>query len=840
MEDWMVRRNKVGTPSNMFVVLDATTLTVYKSKAAPYRYQVNVRATPFNVDVRRTELHIYLPGAIEGKHRLLRLHISSVDRAYRWKYALESALHSQITDYFTFGESLGSGAYGEVVEAFDVLTSEKRAVKIIQRGTTMKSQEHLESEIQVMKSISHQNIVKTYQIFDLKRTIYIVMEYVSGGDLFDFVAQHSRLTETQAAQTMQSIFLAVEHLHRNGIVHRDLKPENILCVNQSWPLEIKVSDFGFSRFIDPSDDSDNNLRTQVGTVYFMAPEIIQNEGHGPPVDLWACGVIMYTILTGRLPFPGKNTREYFNNVRAGKVLFPSVLWKDISSAAKSLVKGLLNTDPNKRLSSLGALEHCWTASPSQYSNEIHRDRSNLHSRRRRLFKARKAIIAVAMASKFKATIPQVVDKVGDSTRKVASGIEQGFKKTADGVGGGLKKTADGVKRVGEEIGEGTKKVASEIGEGTKKVAGGIAGGTKKVAEGIGTGVKKTVDGVEIGARKVGEGVKKTADGIEKGVKKTAGGVGGGLKKTADGIEKGVKKTADGFEKGMKKTADGIGGGLKRTGEGLKKTGEGIKNVSIQAVEFMKINGGSQTDSTPEARDGTRRRPVFRRRGNNQRTDTSASQDEPVYTDVSSEVTAIEMQSRPRAIDRNLPMESASLQQLSAQSKTCCSDEMGAVSSGAQMSSSDFYSAVEEHSETEEGWKPIGKNTNDVSIEIDDVVSGVTRPTKDSEEDVIMTDRDTPMVSFPKIDLRKMQSTEPEGVSPNFSCTSTVTPVYRPNLTPLSGLPVGLSDESAGPDVSMDCGSPDVSDDLRRTAALLLAANDIMEGKAHQTVPLGGQ
>lgn len=605
-EGWIVRRGKVGQKTNFFAVLESTTLSILKNRSGAPRYQFNVRRTPVNVQVEQREMHIFLPGVVGNKDRLLRFHIGTEEEAASWKYALDNAANSHITDYYTFDRTLGSGAYGDVVLAYDVDTNERRAVKIIQRGKNMKSQEHLAREIQVMKTISHPNIVSTYQIFDLKKAIYIVMEYVPNGDLFDFVAEHDCLKESQASQIIRSLFTAVEFLHRHSIVHRDLKPENILCVNRGWPLQIKVTDFGFASFLDPSNNEDNTMRTQVGTAYFMAPEIILNKGHGPPVDAWACGVILYTILTGRLPFSGRNTKQYFDNVIEGRILFPSVLWKGISEEAVSLVKGLLNTDPNKRLTPLGALHHQWVQ-PSQASeNAIHRNRSNLHSKRRRLFKARTAIIAVAMANKFKATIPQVVDKVGDSTKKVVTGIEQGVKKTADGVGEGIKKTATGVKKVGENIGEGTKKVAEEIGEGTKKVADGLAEGTKKVAEGIGTGVKKTVDGVETGARKVGEGMKKTGDGLGTAAKKTVDGVGVGLRKTGEGIEVGIKKTAE----GVKRTADGVGQGLKKTseniGDGFKKTADGMKKTADGVEHVLKKTGGGIGDGFKKTAEGVKR------------------------------------------------------------------------------------------------------------------------------------------------------------------------------------------------------------------------------------------
>ncbi|KAI0563084.1 Serine/threonine protein kinase [Gracilaria domingensis] len=923
IDGWMFRRTKVGQKINMFVVLEATTLSILRNKSGPPRYQLNVRRTPVTVHVEECEMHILLQGAVSRKDRLLRLHIPSEQEAQRWFYALENAINSHITDYYTFGKTLGSGAYGDVMLAYDVRTNERRAVKIIQRGRNMKSQEHLEREIQVMKTISHPNIVNTYQIFDLKKTIYIVMEYVPGGDLFDFVAQYESLRESQASQIIRSLFTAIEFLHRHSIVHRDLKPENILCVNRSWPLEIKVTDFGFASFLDPANDEDNTMRTQVGTAYFMAPEIVLNKGHGPPVDSWACGVILYTILTGRLPFAGKNTKQYFDNVIEGRILFPNMLWKGISEDAVSLVKGLLNVDPNKRLTPLGALQHKWVMASNAPENTIRRDRSNLHSKRRRLFKARKAIIAVAMANKFKATIPQVVDKVGDSTKKVVTGIEQGVKKTADGVGGGIKKTANGVKKVSENIGEGTKKVAEEIGGGTKKVADGIAGGTKKVAEGIGTGVKKTVDGVETGARKVGEGMKKTGDGIGTAAKKTAEGVGVGLRKTGEGLEVGIKKTADGVKKtadgvgqglkktgegigdgfkktaeGMKKTADGVGHGLKRTGEGigdgLKKTadgvGQGLKKTADGVGHGLKRTGEGIGDSFKKTADGVgqglkktadgvghglkktgegigeglkktadgvgqgfkktgeglkrgveivrrdrsrdgdtdrhvpsassqsgsaptsgKRKPLFRRRARTSRSTSNFSESESERREENEETplpdVVVEAPLRRVLDDKDALPPSRSVLSHGTE-----------ASSDTKRSSSEYFSAVEEHSSTEEGWSRSKSHSADKGPRpapcISEIRSDKDRLSGDCHVKHIAVPADTP--ESPNPPLKEFSNAS------SGSCGAN-----RPNLPPLSGITLGLSDDRMTERMDSDdvfSTKLDPPTSLQRTAAMLLTTS----------------
>lgn len=842
-DGWMIKRNKMGGRIDMFVVLEGTILSILRNRAGPPKFTLNIRTTKYRVDIERRELQLKLSSSdAGGKEKWFRLQVQNQDECYAWKHALESAVNSDITDYYEFRATLGSGAYGDVVEAIDVNTNEKRAVKIIKKGTNMKSREHLNCEIDVMKSISHPNIVQTYQIFNLKRTIYIVMEYVSGGDLFDFVAQHDNLSEAEGSQCMRSIFQAVEYLHRHSIVHRDLKPENVLCANQTWPLQIKVTDFGFARFMDPSRVTDSTMRTPVGTAYFMAPEIIANQGHGPAVDSWACGVMLYTILTGRLPFPGKNTTEYFNNVLRGHALFPSVLWKGISADAISLVKGLLNRNPNRRLSSLGALKHKWIDSPTEFDNLIRRDRSNLHSKRRKLFKARKAVIAVAMANKFKATIPQMVDKVGDGTKKVAENI-----------GEGVKKTAVNVKKVGDGIGEGTKKVAENVGEGTKKMAGGIAGGTKKMAGGIGTGVKKTADGIGTGVKKtadgIGTGVKKTADGIGTGVKKTADGIGTGVKKTADGIETGFKKTADGIgtgvkktaggiESGFKKTTDGIEVGLKKTGEGFRKTSEnikrGVERVMLDRDRSTRYGTEGGQSGTAGGSDSTRgpgrRRVLFRRRGNVDSVSSAVSDaDGPRQNDVPSSIgLTSEMNGGKNKDDVTLGLKKAVEKHLSGEGIEKLS--------GEKQSSTEYFSAQEQQSG--EDWDSVSVHAEGLDVENG---GGVSR--NKEKWDQRKRGRKAKKMNDGSIRIEggEFPDAQKGGFVGKISGGSDVTKQTsngssvgstRPKLAPLDGLTMGLSDDcmtggaSSSRDMLFDGNEGFTSNQensLRKTAALLLAS-----------------
>jgi tRNA A-37 threonylcarbamoyl transferase component Bud32 len=248
-QSWASKRVLLGPKVSFFVTLDGVILTLFKNKSGPARHIVNVRDHPVVVSIPERELLLTIPGK-DGKTRPLKLVVEDQICAKQWAGALEAALHSDIKDFYTLGKSIGSGAYGNVVEGFDIRTKEKYAVKIIQRGSNPKARQHLDQEMNVMKSVWHPGIVRTYHIFNLTRTIYIVMEHVPGGDLFDFIADQASLTEGQAVEAIRGILEAVDYLHRQGIVHRDLKPENILCVERKWPLRIKLTDFGFASFVD--------------------------------------------------------------------------------------------------------------------------------------------------------------------------------------------------------------------------------------------------------------------------------------------------------------------------------------------------------------------------------------------------------------------------------------------------------------------------------------------------------------------------------------------------------------------------------------------------------------
>lgn len=182
------------------------------------------------------------------------------------------------------------------------------------------------------------------------------MEYCSGGELLDIIAQKGRLSESEVLSIMEKAFSAVKHLHTLGIAHRDLKPENFLLATKEDASEIKIIDFGLSRFL--GDTANMRLSTAAGTALYMAPEVLKGD-YDERCDNWSLGVVMYVLLCGSPPFEGENANAVFHRVLKGKYNMTGDKWKKVSSQAKDLISKLLVISPEERLTASEALEHPW-------------------------------------------------------------------------------------------------------------------------------------------------------------------------------------------------------------------------------------------------------------------------------------------------------------------------------------------------------------------------------------------------------------------------------------------------------------------------------------------------
>jgi len=270
-----------------------------------------------------------------------------------------------IEKYFAItNEELGTGYFAVVKVGIDVSLNTRVAIKCVNKRL-VEREETLVNEIQILRSINHPHIVPMFAIFDTDETLYIVMELMEGGELYDEIIRRKLFTEADASYIMRQLIEALAYLHEQGIVHRDLKLENLLLVRKD-ALEIKLADFGLSRIY-----SGKKLQTACGTPFYIAPDIIKGHGYGPAVDMWAAGVILYVLLSGRLPFAAEKNSHLFKMILSGDLVFKSPQFDTVSEQAKDLIGKLITVDPELRWSAIQVLQHPFISEEVDSETPLH-------------------------------------------------------------------------------------------------------------------------------------------------------------------------------------------------------------------------------------------------------------------------------------------------------------------------------------------------------------------------------------------------------------------------------------------------------------------------------------
>lgn len=252
-------------------------------------------------------------------------------------------------------EILGQGAFSVVYKAQHKVTKQLRCIKKIEMSNFSKSQEeNIMNEIEVLRKIDHPNIMKIFEYYEKHGHLYIVTEYLAGGELFDRIEKEESFSERDAALYMKQILKAVAYLHSNKIVHRDIKPENIVFENEKDDSHLKLIDFGTSREVLLN----KKMNTRMGTAYYIAPEVLK-KCYDVKCDIWSCGVILYTFLCGYPPFNGSSEMKIIGRIVKGEFKFPKEEWGTISTNAKNIIKQMLTYSPAKRPSAEELLKDPW-------------------------------------------------------------------------------------------------------------------------------------------------------------------------------------------------------------------------------------------------------------------------------------------------------------------------------------------------------------------------------------------------------------------------------------------------------------------------------------------------
>ncbi|KAI8620555.1 kinase-like domain-containing protein [Chytriomyces sp. MP71] len=248
--------------------------------------------------------------------------------------------NSLFLDRYRVIKLLGEGSYGRVKLAEDLETNRKVALKIINK-TSIKKPEHItriKREVRIMRLLNHPNIVKLYDVAETDKEIILSMEYIEGGELFDFIVANPRLNEKIARKIFRQIISAVDYCHQSSVIHRDLKPENLLLDNER---NIKIIDFGFVNLYDP----ENVLKTFCGSPFYASPEMILGKKYvGPEVDVWSMGVILFALLAGKLPFRDANVKDLYRKITTSSFELPSCIQKD----SGTLITNMLKVNPSER------------------------------------------------------------------------------------------------------------------------------------------------------------------------------------------------------------------------------------------------------------------------------------------------------------------------------------------------------------------------------------------------------------------------------------------------------------------------------------------------------------
>ncbi|XP_057193711.1 calcium/calmodulin-dependent protein kinase type 1 isoform X2 [Triplophysa rosa] len=274
---------------------------------------------------------------------------------------------TDIKGNYDFKEVLGTGAFSEVFLAEEKKTQRLVAIKCIPKKALEGKENSIENEIAVLHRIKHENIVSLEDIFESQSHLYLVMQLVSGGELFDRIVEKGFYTERDASKLIRQILDAVKYLHDMGIVHRDLKPENLLYYSMEEDSNIMISDFGLSKI----EDSGSVMSTACGTPGYVAPEVLAQKPYSKAVDCWSIGVISYILLCGYPPFYDEIDAKLFEQILKAEYEFDSPYWDDISDSAKDFISHLMEKDPCLRYTCEQALQHPWISGDTALDRNIH-------------------------------------------------------------------------------------------------------------------------------------------------------------------------------------------------------------------------------------------------------------------------------------------------------------------------------------------------------------------------------------------------------------------------------------------------------------------------------------
>ncbi|XP_062305864.1 calcium/calmodulin-dependent protein kinase type II delta 1 chain isoform X10 [Osmerus eperlanus] len=277
---------------------------------------------------------------------------------------------TRFTDEYQLYEELGKGAFSVVRRCMKISTGQEYAAKIINtKKLSARDHQKLEREARICRLLKHPNIVRLHESISEEGFHYLVFDLVTGGELFEDIVAREYYSEADASHCIQQILESVSHCHQNGIVHRDLKPENLLLASKLKGAAVKLADFGLAIEVQGEQQAWFGF---AGTPGYLSPEVLRKDPYGKPVDMWACGVILYILLVGYPPFWDEDQHRLYQQIKAGAYDFPSPEWDTVTPEAKDLINKMLTINPVKRVTATDALKHPWICQRSTVASMMHR------------------------------------------------------------------------------------------------------------------------------------------------------------------------------------------------------------------------------------------------------------------------------------------------------------------------------------------------------------------------------------------------------------------------------------------------------------------------------------
>ncbi|XP_037761236.1 calcium/calmodulin-dependent protein kinase type II subunit gamma isoform X13 [Chelonia mydas] len=323
---------------------------------------------------------------------------------------------TRFTDDYQLYEELGKGAFSVVRRCVKKNSSQEYAAKIINtKKLSARDHQKLEREARICRLLKHPNIVRLHDSISEEAFHYLVFDLVTGGELFEDIVAREYYSEADASHCIHQILESVNHIHQHDIVHRDLKPENLLLASKCKSAAVKLADFGLAIEVQGEQQAWFGF---AGTPGYLSPEVLRKDPYGKPVDIWACGVILYILLVGYPPFWDEDQHKLYQQIKAGAYDFPSPEWDTVTPEAKNLINQMLTINPAKRITADQALKHPWVCQRSTVASMMHRQETveclrKFNARR----KLKGAILTTMLVSRNFSATKSLLNKKSDGVKE---------------------------------------------------------------------------------------------------------------------------------------------------------------------------------------------------------------------------------------------------------------------------------------------------------------------------------------------------------------------------------------------------------------------------------------